>query len=169
MHKRIQKNINTISLEGSPAPPLDLSENQGAAVPTIESLKGRVVLLYFWAHWCPDCKAQGPVLEQLLARYGAQGLSVLAPTQRYGYVAGGTLAGSEAEALYISQVRQTSYPWLAQIPVPLSANNHLRYGVSTTPTLVLVGRDGLVKLYRPGKMTEAELDPLIRGLLQAQP
>jgi thiol-disulfide isomerase/thioredoxin/DsbC/DsbD-like thiol-disulfide interchange protein len=163
--KRIQKNLNLVSLEGAEAPALDLAESQGVPPPTLAALKGKVVLLFFWAHWCGDCKAQGPALEQLLAKYGARGLTVIAPTQRYGYVAGGAPAGRAEEASYIAQVRRVSYPWLESIPVPLSETNHLRYGVSTTPTLVLVGRDGLVKLYRPGKLTEAELDAAIRPLL----
>ena len=63
--KRIQKNINLISLEGQPAPPLDLTEHLGPTPPTLASLKGKVVLLFFWAHWCSDCKQVGPVLSAL--------------------------------------------------------------------------------------------------------
>jgi hypothetical protein len=163
--KRTQKNLNLISLEGTAAPALDLSENLGVATPTLASLKGRVVLLFFWAHWCPDCKEEGPILENLLAKHGPQGLSIVAPTQRYGYVAAGAPAGPEEEKRYIAEMRQAYYPWLDRIPVPLSEANLRLYGVSTTPTLVLVGRDGFVRSYHPGKMTEAELDAAIRRLL----
>ena len=90
---------------------------------------------------------------------------MVAPTQRYGYGAAGAEVGPEEEARYIAQVRQQYYPWLASVAVPLSAANHLRYGVSTTPTIVVVGRDGLVRSYHPGKMTEAELEATIRPLL----
>jgi hypothetical protein len=41
--------------------------------------------------------------------------------------------------------------------MPLSAENFKRYGVSSTPTIVLVDRHGLVRLYHPGRMTEAAL------------
>ena len=163
--KRIQKNLNLISLEGTEAPALDFGETQGVAPAALAALKGRVLVLFFWAHWCPDCKEQGPVLEKLLTKYGAQGLTVVAPTQRYGYGAAGAEVGPEEEARYIAQVRQQYYPWLASVAVPLSAANHLRYGVSTTPTIVVVGRDGLVRSYHPGKMTEAELEATIRPLL----
>ena len=62
-------------------------------------------------------------------------------------------------------VRQQSYPVLAGQSVPISAANHLRYGVSTTPTLVLVDRAGVVRLYNPGRLTMEQLEPRIIQLL----
>jgi thiol-disulfide isomerase/thioredoxin len=165
IHTRIQKNLNLLSLEGTPAPELDLSEHIGKPPPTLASLKGKVTLLFFWAHWCSDCKAQGPVVASLMAKYASQGLVVVAPTQRYGYVAGGKTAGAADETRYIAEVQRTSYPGLAQVAVPVSDRNHKRYGVSTTPTLVLVDRKGIVRLYNPGQMSEQALDPLVKRLL----
>ncbi|MGH9592986.1 MAG: hypothetical protein ACRD5L_07830, partial [Bryobacteraceae bacterium] len=48
--ERIQKNINLISLEGKPAPPLEASVWFGPKPPTLASLRGKAVLLFFWAH-----------------------------------------------------------------------------------------------------------------------
>lgn len=163
--RRIQKNLNLLSLEGMPAPALELAEHLGPPPPALPALKGKVVLLFFWAHWCGDCKTQAPVLARLLERYGSQGLMIVAPTQRYGYVAGGKKASAEDEKAYIEQVRQTVYTQLPSMPVPLAQANMERYGVSTTPTIVLVDRQGLVRLYNPGRMTEEALDPIVRRLL----
>ena len=163
--KRIQKNINLISLEGQPAPPLDLTEHLGPTPPTLASLKGKVVLLFFWAHWCSDCKQVGPVLSALADKYRSRGLVVFAPTQRFGYVAGGKEAPADEELRYIDQVRQQFYPVLAGQPVPVSEANHVRYGVSSTPTLVLVDRDGVVRLYNPGRLTMEQLEPKVTALL----
>lgn len=163
--KRIQKNINLISLDGQPAPPLDLGEFLGPQPPTLAALKGKVVLLFFWAHWCSDCKMVAPVLASLAEKYGKSGLVVLAPTQRYGYVAGGKDAPPDEELRYIEQVRQQFYPVLAGQPVPVSERNHLQYGVSTTPTLVLVDRAGIVRLYNPGRLTLEQLEPKVAALL----
>jgi thiol-disulfide isomerase/thioredoxin len=163
--KRIQKNINLISLEGQPAPALDLSEYLGAPPPTLASLKGKVVLLFFWAHWCSDCKQQGPILATLADKYRDRGLVVFAPTQRFGYVAAGKPASADEERRYIDQVRQQYYPVLAEQPVPISEANHLRYGVSSTPTLVLVDRAGIVRLYNPGRLTMEQLEPKVQALL----
>ncbi len=167
--KRIQKNLNLLSLEGTPAPPLDLSESLGRTPIPLSALKGKVVLLFFWAHWCSDCKLQGPVLEQLAGKYGPQGLTVLAPTQRYGYVAGGRSATPGDERQHIAQVRNTHYAFLQENAVALAEANHLRYGVSTTPTLVLLDRQGRVQLYHPGRMAVAELDQVVQRWLKQQP
>lgn len=165
LHKRIQKNINLLTLEGTLAPSLDLREHIGPTPPTLDALKGKVVLLFFWAHWCPDCKAQAPVLARLAARFGAQGFAIVAPTQRYGYVAGGKAAGATEENEYISQVLRASYSGIPSLAVPLSETNHKRYGVSTTPTIVLIDRKGVIRLYHPGQMTEDALEPLVRPLM----
>jgi thiol-disulfide isomerase/thioredoxin len=162
---RIQKNLNLFSLEGTVAPPLELREYLGAAPPPLTSFKGKVVVLFFWAHWCGDCKQQGPILAALAAQYGKDGLAIVAPTQRYGYVAGGKEAPPDVELRYIDEVRQKFYPELAGQPIPVSEANHIRYGVSTTPTLVLLDRAGRVRLYNPGKMTREALEPLIKRLL----
>ncbi len=167
---RLQKNINLLSLEGEEPPSLSSIEFLGERPPpTLEALEGRVVLMFFWAHWCSDCKAQSPVIERLVARYGSRGLSVLAPTQRYGYVAAGKDASPDDEAAYIARMWAASYTGLAGTPVHLDAANLRRYGVSTTPTLVLVDRGGRIRLYHPGQMAEDGLEPLVRELIDATP
>ncbi|MDQ3439245.1 MAG: TlpA family protein disulfide reductase [Planctomycetota bacterium] len=165
IEKRLQKNINLLTLEGQPAPALDVAEYLGPKPPSLASLKGKVVVLFFWAHWCSDCKAQGPILADLAAKYRDQGLVVFAPTQRFGYVAGGKPAPADEEMRYIDAVRQQFYPVLAGQPVPVSEANHLRYGVSSTPTLVLVDRAGLIRMYNPGRLTMEQLEPRIKSLL----
>ncbi|MGE0450622.1 MAG: MbtH family NRPS accessory protein [Vicinamibacterales bacterium] len=167
IHKRIQKNVNLLSLEGTRAPGLDASEFLGAPPPALSDLTGKVLILFFWAHWCPDCKIEGPILADLLAKYQTQGLTVVAPTQRYGYVAAGAEAGPDEELRYIQQVRDTYYGFLAELPVPVSEANHKLYGVSSTPTVVLVDRKGIVRLYHPGRLTKEELEQELQPLLAA--
>lgn len=168
IEKRIQKNINLLSLEGTPAPPITAVEHLGPTPPSLDALRGKVVLLFFWAHWCSDCKQMAPVVAALSQAYRDQGLVVLAPTQRYGYVQAGIDATPDVETPYIDQVRQASL-MLAETGVPLDAANHLTYGVSSTPTMVLVDRDGLIRLYHPGQMTRDALEPRVQALLAAPP
>lgn len=163
--KRIQKNINLLTLEGHPAPALDSPEFIGPRPPSLAELKGKVAILFFWAHWCPDCKIESPILAKLLDKYGKDGLAIVAPTQRYGYVAGGRNAPPDEELRYIVEVRDKLYPFLVTQPVPVSTANHNRYGVSTTPTVVILDRRGMVRVYHPGRMTEEELEQQIAPLL----
>jgi len=165
INKRIQKNINLLNLEGTAAPSLDLAEFLGPKPQPIDKLNGQVVILFFWAHWCSDCKSEAPVLADLASRYRERGLALMAPTQRYGYVAGGEAATADEEARYIDQVRQTAYGSLGTVSVPLAERNHTRYGVSTTPTLVVLDRKGLVRLYHPGRISTEILEPLVQRLL----
>jgi thiol-disulfide isomerase/thioredoxin len=169
IHKRLAKNLNSLSLEGQPAPLLEATEYLDRPVPTFGELKGKAILLFFWAHWCPDCKAQSPILAKLLDKYRSQGLVVVAPTQRFGYTATSPSASPADELRYIVQVRDTYYSFLRDQPVPVSEANHRTYGVSSTPTIVLVDRQGLVRLYHPGRMTEAELETAIAALLPLSP
>ena len=154
---RIQKNLNLLSLEGKPAPALQMTEFLGPKPPTLASLKGRPVLLFFWAHWCGDCKGDEPLISRLRSEYARQGLVVIGPTQRYGYAARGEEASPADELKYIDEVRRQFYGDLIDMPAPISGQNFKNYGASTTPTLVFIDARGIVRLYHPGKMSMEEL------------
>jgi len=161
---RIQKNLNLLTLEGKPAPALDVSRWLGTRPASLAELKGHPVLLFFWAHWCGDCKAEVPVLARLMETYGPKGLVLVGPTQLYGYTAAGD-ATPETETRYIDQVRRQFYAPLGSMSVPLSAENFQRYGCSTTPTLVLLDSAGIVRLYHPGAIGYDALAAQVRRFL----
>ena len=89
----------------------------------------------------------------------------LGDLQRFGYVAGGVSAAPDDELRYILQVRDQYYGFLANVPVPVSEVNHKLSGVSSTPTVVVVDRQGIVKLYHPGGMAREELEQQLLPLL----
>ena len=159
---RLQKNLNLLTLEGMPAPPLDMKEFLTKAKLTggIPQLRGKPTVIFFWAHWCADCKQQGPILTRLQQEFPT--LQVLAPTQPYGYVAGGVDAPRSAEIPYIRQIFAQYYASLAAVAVPVSEENFRAYGVSTTPTVVLLDKAGFVRVYHPGMMSYDELKAAIR-------
>ena len=164
--ERIRKNINLLNLEGKPAPPLEAKEWFGAKPPSLAGLRGHPVLLFFWAHWCSDCKAEIATLANLRRTFSPQGLVMIAPTRLYGYVAGGEDAPAEREKAYIEQVRNRFYTALSDVPAPLSAANFIAYGASSTPTLVLIDATGVVRYYHPGNASETELAARIRAMLR---
>jgi cytochrome c biogenesis protein CcmG/thiol:disulfide interchange protein DsbE len=154
---RLQKNLNLLALVGQPAPPLQSAQYLGPKPPALASLKGSPVLLFFWAHWCVDCKAEAPVIARLRQEFAPQGLVVIGPTQLYGYAAQGVDAAPDRERAYIESVRTRYYPSLSDMPVPLSKQNFNAYGASTTPTLVVLNRAGRVEMYHPGALSYDEL------------
>ncbi|MBZ5634366.1 MAG: redoxin domain-containing protein [Acidobacteriia bacterium] len=166
IQERVQKNINLLSLEGKPAPALEAAVWFGPKPPSIASLRGKAVLLFFWAHWCPDCKASVPIIAGLMKKYGPQGLALIGPTRYYGYVANGNDATPEVEKPYIEQIRRQYYAPLANMAAPLSNANFVRYGASSTPTLVMVDRRGIVSWFHPGAATERELTVQIERALR---
>jgi thiol-disulfide isomerase/thioredoxin len=150
---RIQKNLNLLTLEGQPAPELDAQ------------YRGSPVLLFLWAHWCGDCKAQAPAIARLREKYEPRGLRVVAPTRRYGFIGDNEHPTVEQEDREIERVWKASYAGLESAPHPVSDAMMLRYGVSGTPTLVLVDRQGTVQMYRPTRKTESELARRIEAVL----
>jgi thiol-disulfide isomerase/thioredoxin len=156
LRERIQKNINLLGLEGKPAPPL--------AGVNLTGLKGRPVLLFFWAHWCPDCKAEAPIVAAAEKRFPS--LAVVGPTRLYGYAAGGDPAPPDAEKKYIEEIRKKYYASLATMPAPINSANFETYGASTTPTMVLLDRAGNVRMYHPGAVPQDELFARIQALVQ---
>jgi len=154
---RIQKNLNLLSFQGKIAPPLKSDQFLGAPLPAAASLKGSPVLLFFWAHWCGDCKAEAPIITQLRSEYASKGLKVIGPTRLYGYTAQIEHATPSDELQYIDAVRHRFYSGLLDMPVPINKSNFQTYGASTTPTLVLLDRAGKVAWYHPGAVPYGEL------------
>jgi thiol-disulfide isomerase/thioredoxin len=164
---RTQKNLHLLSLEGKPAPKLDTTDWISRERIQPQSLKGKPVLYFLWAHWCGDCKYQAPILSRLQSEFGPKGLMVVAPTQLYGYAERGRDADPQDERKHIQKVAADHYSQLGSVPMPLSSANFRNWGVSTTPTLVLVNRQGIVTMYHPGKMTYEELAPKIAEAVKA--
>jgi thiol-disulfide isomerase/thioredoxin len=154
---RIQKNLNLLSFQGKVAPALKEDQFLGAALPTATQLKGSPVLLFFWAHWCGDCKAEAPIITQLRSEFAPKGLKVIGPTRFYGYTAQVEHASQSDELRYIDAVRHRFYGGLLDMPVPVSKYNFETYGASTTPTLVLLDRTGKVAWYHPGALPYDQL------------
>jgi thiol-disulfide isomerase/thioredoxin len=163
---RLQKNLNLLSFEGRPAPALRAEQFLGSKPPALAQLKGSPVLLFFWAHWCVDCKAEAPIITQLRTEFAPKGLTVIGPTRLYGYTAQVENAAPNDELAYIDVVRHRFYAGLLDMPVPINKYNFDTYGASTTPTLVLLDRTGKVAMYHPGvlpyEQLKAEIEKVVR-------
>ena len=103
---------------------------------------------------------------KLLDEYQSKGLVLIGPTQHYGYAAAGEDATREQETRYIDDVRKRFYSSLPGMSVPLSEENFTRFGASTTPTLVLLDRQGIVRLYHPGAISFVQLATKLADILE---
>jgi thiol-disulfide isomerase/thioredoxin len=152
-------------LEGQPALRLDGRLHLGPRVPSFDESKGRIVLLFFWAHWCADCKADSATVAAIVEKYRSQGLTIIAPTRRYGFIGGGRPAAPDRELRHLVDVRDADYAFLRDQPIPISDANYERYGVDAIPTYVLIDKQGVIRLFHPGRMAQDELAAAIRPLL----
>jgi thiol-disulfide isomerase/thioredoxin len=164
---RLRKNINLMTMIGKPLPPLQETQWIVAKPPAPASLHGKVLLLFFWAHWCPDCKADAPILARIANEFEKRGLVIIAPTRLYGYTPTSDPADPGAEKAFILRTFDQFYSSIPNLSVPFSAANFDRFGVSTTPTFVIVDPHGIVRLYHPGTLDEAQLRAAIEPLLPA--
>jgi cytochrome c biogenesis protein CcmG/thiol:disulfide interchange protein DsbE len=169
LRSRIRKSINLLSLEGQPAPDFGKTDFVGTQPPSLAALKGKPVLLFLWAHWCGDCKAQAGALGRVARKYRAQGLVVVAPTRYYGTGAENKPAAPAEEKAQMAKVWAEVYAGLEGVSIPIDTDTMVRYGVSATPTFALIDRKGVVRFYSPTRLSESELSRRIEAVLREEP
>ena len=169
LRSRIRKNINALAIEGQSPREFSNAHFVGSAPPRLADLKGKPVLLFLWAHWCGDCRAQAPTLSRILQKYRGQGLVVMAPTRFYGTGEQNKPATPDEEKAHMAKVWAESYPGLEGVSIPVDTEAMVHYGVSATPTFVLIDRKGLVRFYSPTRLSEAELSRRIEAVLAEAP
>src|SRR5207302_11512588 len=107
----------------------------------------------------------GPIVARVFEKFRARGLALLAPTRYYGEDAEWKNPAAPAEEKTAIEKDWAAFTGLAGIPIPIDTDTMVRYGVSATPTLVLVDRKGVVRLYTPTRMSESELTRRVEDVL----
>lgn len=121
---------------GQPAPALSATSSRGAPV-SLERLRGRVVVVDFWASWCEPCRRAFPTLDALARRHAASGLTVI-----------GVSVDDEAAGFqrFVTEMRPS-------FPVVHDATHQIaeRWSPPAMPTTYVIGRDGVVAAVLTGE------------------
>jgi cytochrome c biogenesis protein CcmG, thiol:disulfide interchange protein DsbE len=140
---------------GMPAPPFSSPRLDGRTV-ALESLRGRVVLLNFWAVECPPCRIEMPEIEKIHRRYSGRGLRVLGITEMD--------PARDQAARFVAEIGVT-YPILLDPGARIGA----LYGIEAHPTSVVIDARGIVRFLNVGYLRgeEKEIERAIREALSA--
>ena len=120
---------------GTRAPSVQLQVSDGTIVQTADLL-GKVVLLDFWASWCPPCKTSFPALDALYRREHVRGLEVLAinlDEQR-----------KDAEAFL------RTHPHMMPVAFDRQGKSPIAFAVKGMPSSVLIDRTGTIRFVHEG-------------------
>ena len=153
-----------------PSPPeLVVTELIGAGPVRLSELRGKVVLLDFWATWCTFCVKTMPRLNALHKKYKDQGLVIIGLNEFEGHIKGQPATRAEELEYFRRFKREMNVPY--DFAVAADARNDAPYGVASLPTAVLLDRRGRVRFLTIGASEEeAELlKKMIVKLLDENP
>ncbi|HEU4487382.1 MAG TPA: TlpA disulfide reductase family protein [Povalibacter sp.] len=135
------------------APSFSLPSRSGDMV-SLDKLRGKVVMLNFWASWCGPCRQEMPLLDQMHKRYSSLGFTMI----------GVNVEANTADAEKWLQQTPVSFPVLFDKENKVSK----LYDVNAMPSTVFIDRKGNVRAlhrgYKPGD--ESEYLNQIRALLK---
>jgi len=137
---------------GKTAPDFTLKDLDGNSV-SLHQYRGHVVLLDFWASWCPPCRASMPTLDNFAAEYRDKGLVMI----------GVSLDRSASAAS--SFLNDNDYHRLIALWGSASASQGVArmYGVNAIPHTFVIDRDGIIRFTdHPMRLTESILDKLFQ-------
>ncbi len=124
---------------------------------TLTALRGRVVLLDFWATWCTPCRVALPYMNEWHERYKNRGLTILALTQYHGSV-NGRAASANAELSMLRRYKRAEGMRYA-VGVDGTGTTSVSYNVTSIPTAVLIDRKGRVRFISVGS-TQTDMDEI---------
>jgi len=143
--------------EGFLAPDFTLQRLEGDSM-TLSELSGKVVVLNFWASWCPPCRAEMPALQRVYQDKRERGLEVLAVNTTY--------QDSEIEMIDFRDRNNLSFPILIERTGEVAR----QYQIRAMPTTFFIDRQGVIRsVILGGPISEVTLQTKIEELLREDP
>jgi len=137
-------------LQAGPAPDFTLELFDGGNI-SLSDLQGQIVVLNFWASWCPPCREEAPTLESVWQRYSGQGVSVI----------GVDYKDTEPPARAFIEEFGITYP---NGPDPRSRIARA-YGVQGVPETFVITQKGEIAKVFVGSPTEGQVTAVLEELL----
>jgi thiol-disulfide isomerase/thioredoxin len=162
---QVRDRATQVTLMGEMAPEISIKTWISGGPVTLDDLRGRVVLLEFWATWCKPCQEMFPKLKKLHEQKNRQGLDIIAITRHYMAYAGNQQSKTEELQLMRAMIAEHG----VNFSVGVAEDEHLQtiYGANGLPTVVLIDRQGMVRYAGPGGEDQGFDETLQRCLNQA--
>jgi thiol-disulfide isomerase/thioredoxin len=156
---QVRDRLIQVRLLGNEAPEISVKEWLVGEPTSLAELRGRVVLLEFWATWCKPCQEMFPKLNELHQIEGPRGLEIIALTRHYMAYGGTEESKIEERQLMLGMVDQHQVGF--RVGIVEDERLQAVFGANGLPTIVLVDRNGIVRYAGPG-----ENDPVFSKQLQ---
>jgi thiol-disulfide isomerase/thioredoxin len=160
---QIRDRARQVALLGTEAPEITVKHWIKGEAATLASLRGRVVLLEFWATWCKPCHEMFPKLRALDEKYRERGLEVVALTRHY--LAQRGTAESEAEELELMRSMIENHGVEFRVGVAVDERLQEIYGANGLPTLAVIDRAGRVRYAYFGGGQDESFEELLNECL----